>query len=184
MTKNNAFHAGKYDFRPSDHVLVDANIWLYLQPPASQPASKWASGYSRVFTSLLKAKAVPIADALILSEYLNRYVRIEYNACWKSIYPKFKDFRSSDRGLMVMGNAASEANAIVRFTSGLRDTLAQKISLSDVLAGFRDGSIDFNDGVLIENCRLRGWKFLTNDADIGVGGIDVLTLNNKLPRNI
>lgn len=42
------------------------------------------------------------------------------------------------------------------------------------------GSLDFNDGVLVEVCRIRGWKLLTNDADMQLGGIEVLTTNPKL----
>ncbi len=181
MMKNNAIHAAPYVFRADEQILVDANVWLYLQPPAAQPAPSWANrGYSRVFANLLAAGAVPVIDALILSEYLNRYVRIEYDACWKEGYSKFKDFRSSPAGVNVTENAVAEAEHILSFTGRLQDTMANEISLSDVFAEFKQGSIDFNDGILIENCRLRQWKFLTHDADIRVGGIDVLTLNKKL----
>lgn len=180
MMKNNAIHAAPYVFRAAEQILVDANVWLYLQPPAAQPAPSWARGYSGVFANLLKADAVPVVDVLILSEYLNRYVRIEYDACWKEICPKFKDFRSSQAGVAVAENAVAEAEHIVSLAGMVQDTMVSGISLSDVFAEFQQGSIDFNDGILIENCRLRHWKFLTHDADIRVGGIDVLTLNKKL----
>jgi hypothetical protein len=34
--------------------------------------------------------------------------------------------------------------------------------------------------MLVETCRLRGWKLLTNDADMTLGGIELLTSNPKL----
>lgn len=180
MMKNNVIHAAPYVFHADELILVDANIWLYLQPPVAQPVPPWAKGYSGVFANLLKADAVPVVDTLILSEYLNRYIRIEYDACWKATYPKFKNFRSSAPGLIVSADAVSEAKHILSLAGKLQDTMVNGVSLSDIFAEFKQGSIDFNDGILIENCRLRQWKFLTHDADIRVGGIDVLTLNKKL----
>ena len=39
---------------------------------------------------------------------------------------------------------------------------------------------DFNDGILLENCRLNNWKMLTNDSDMTLGGIEILTANRRL----
>ena len=71
-TKNKAHDAASYCFRADEYILVDANVWLYLQPPATQPTPWWAKAYSGVFSRMLLAKARPVVDALVLSEYLNR----------------------------------------------------------------------------------------------------------------
>jgi hypothetical protein len=48
------------------------------------------------------------------------------------------------------------------------------------LDDFPGGAFDFNDGVIVNSCRQRGWKFLTHDEEIVVGGIEVLTANPRL----
>lgn len=178
-TKNKAHHAATYNFQASETILVDANVWLFLFPPAAQPAPRWAAAYSKAFKKLLCAKADPVVDCLILSEYLNRYVRIEYNTRWQTRYPKFKVFRNSTEGAGVLGAAVAEVQQILKAASP-RDSPLANTNLASVLTGVQSGIIDFNDGLLIENCRINGWKLLTNDGDMTVGGIEVLTTNSAL----
>ncbi len=182
-TTNKAHDAQRYAFKENEPVLVDANVWLFLQPPAAKPAPSWAaSAYSSAFARLLKAQATPIIDALVLSEYINRYLRIEYDAtaAWKTSYPKFnKAFRSSADGRALAKRAVADVRSILK-SAVLQDTGFSRININGVLDGVANGDLDFNDGVLIENCRLRSWKLLTDDGDMTLGGIDVLTANSKL----
>lgn len=178
-TKNKAHDARRYAFKENEPILIDANVWLFLQPPAAQPAPARAAAYSSAFAGLLKVKAMPLIDALVLSEYLNRYLRIEYDATWKARHPKFKAFRRSADGRALAKRAVADVRSIVK-SAVLQDTGLSRININDVLDGVASGDLDFNDGVLIENCRLQGWKLLTDDADMALGGIDVLTANRKL----
>jgi len=178
-TKNKASDAATYDFVDGEAILVDANVWLYLQPPAAQPAPPLTNAYSSVFSRLLRAKAQPVVDALILSEYFNRYVRIEYEASWKATYPKFKDFRKSPDGASVLQAAMAEIEQILKNSLTCTTSLAD-IDLPPALSAVRNGSMDFNDALLIQTCRLNDWKLLTHDGDMAVGGIKLLTVNRKL----
>jgi predicted nucleic acid-binding protein len=178
-TKNRAHDAAAYAYQTGERILIDANVWLYLLPPASQPAPRWAAVYSSTFSRLLQAKAQPVVDALVLSEYLNRYVRIEYDAAWKAAYPRFKDFRQSRDGTHVLQSAVAEVTQILK-NSLSRDTGLEKVDMPAVLGAVQSGILDFNDGLLIQNCRLNGWKLLTHDGDMTLGGIDLVTTNKKL----
>jgi hypothetical protein len=120
-----------------------------------------------------------MVDALVLSEFLNRYVRIEYDASWKGTYPKFKDFRQSSDSAQVLRAAVAEIKLILQAATSC-DSLLAATDIQQVLSAVQTGTIDLNDGLLIENCRINGWKLLTNDADIKVGGIEVLTTHKGL----
>ncbi len=178
MTKNKAHRAQTYAFRSGELVLIDANVWLYLQPPAGQPTPAHASGYSAALKNLLSAQARPVTEALVLSEYLNRYLRIEY-AAWSRRYPDFKVFRKSLDCRPIAQAAIANAKSILKFAAA-EDTPLSQTDLPAILAETEAGSLDFNDAVLVESCRLRGWKMLTHDGDMTIGGIEVLTANNKL----
>jgi predicted nucleic acid-binding protein len=179
MTKNKARPTASYAFQAGEFILVDANVWLYLQPPAAQPPPRFSLAYSAAFKSLLTAKSKPVIDALVLSEYLNRYIRVEYDVYWRATYPKFKDFRQS-KDFATLGTAAiADAGQILKFSTREHSPLHQ-VNLPEILNETASGRLDFNDGMLVETCRLRGWKLLTNDADMTLGGIDVLTSNPRL----
>ena len=178
-TKNRAHDAAAYTYQAGEPILIDANVWLYLLPPASQPTPSWAVAYSSTFSRLLQAKAQPVVDALVLSEYLNRYVRIEYDAAWRGAYPRFKDFRQSRDGANILQAAVAEVTQILKNSSS-RDTGLENVDMPAVLGAVQNGIVDFNDGLLIQNCRLNGWKLLTHDGDMTLGGIDLLTTNKKL----
>lgn len=179
MTRNKAHNSVKYVFKEGEPILVDANVWLYLQPPASQPVPHFARHYSAAMKNLITAKAKAIIDCLVLSEYINRYVRIEYDAVYRGTYPKYKDFRTSPDFALVAKSAVAEAKHILSLAAA-EDTSLSQVNVMDILNETEAGTLDFNDGMLVEMCRLRGWKVLTNDADMQLGGIEVLTTNPKL----
>lgn len=179
MTRNRALNVTTYAFQPGERVLVDANVWIYLQPPVSKPPPGYSWQYSAALKSMLTAKATPVIEALILSEYLNRYLRIEYEAGWLGHYRKFKDFRSSPDFMTAASAAIGDARQILKVVSKA-DTPLCSADLSAILAETGAGTLDFNDGLLVETCRLHGWKLLTNDSDMKVGGIEVLTTNPRL----
>jgi len=179
MTRNKAHDTGKYVFQAGERILVDANVWLYLQPSSVQPPPHYAGQYSAALKNIITAGAQPVIDALVLSEYVNRYLRLEYDASYKAKYPKFKNFRNSRDFPAVAKSAVAEAKQILAIAAS-EDTAMSALSLADILGETEAGTLDFNDGVLVELCRLRGWKLLTNDADMQLGGIEVLTTNPKL----
>ena len=47
---------------------------------------------------------------------------------------------------------------------------------------FSSGNVDFNDAILIDICKKRNLKLMTNDGDFQNGGIKVLTTNPRLLR--
>jgi hypothetical protein len=182
MIRNKAFHALKYDFKAGEPILIDANVWLYLLPPPGPPISAWASDYSAAFKRLLAAKAAPITDAIIISEYLNRYFRLEYDAGWKSQYSTFKKFRMSGDFKNLAEDAIDEAGQILKH-SAIQNTPLKDLDLESILTETKAGTLDFNDAVIVESCRHHGWKLLTNDGDCCLGGIEVITTAPDLLRN-
>lgn len=179
MKRNKAHDVAKYVFSKGEQILIDANVWLYLQPPSVQPPPRFAWQYSNALKQILSAGAKPVIESLILSEYLNRYLRLEYDFGWRTKYPKFKDFRKSSDFAPVAQSAVADAKTILKLAVP-QDTQFCAIDLAAVLAETEAGSLDFNDSVLVENCRLQGWKLLTNDGDMTLGGIDVLTTYKPL----
>jgi predicted nucleic acid-binding protein len=178
--KNKAHDVTKYVFSKDEPLLLDANVWLYLFPAPSDKNTAPGTGYSAALKQILAAGAHLALDAMVISEYLNRYCRIEFLALHKTKYGNdFKRFRKSPDFASVGPNASFFAKEILKLCSRY-DHPFSKTNIAQVLIDFESGALDLNDGLLIESCRLNGWKFVTHDGDCTSGGIAVLTTNAKL----
>ncbi len=177
--KNKAYDLASYSFSSNEHVLVDTNIWLYLFPAPTNPSNRFAKQYSTAFSNLVAAHAQPILDPMVLSEYLNRYIRIEWEGNYKSQYPRFKDFRNSPDFSAVASTAKTFAKQILRCCQ-IHSIPASKLDINEALTKFSTGNLDFNDALLVDICKKRNLNLMTNDGDFQNGGIKVLTTNPRL----
>lgn len=178
---NKAYDLTSYSFSAGEQVLLDTNIWLYLFPAPGNPQQRFAKQYSAAFMRLIEAKAQPVLDSIVLSEYLNRYIRIEWEGNYKAQYTKFKDFRKSADFQIVAFSAQTFALRIISFCQ-IHSLPANEIDFNKALTIFTAGNLDFNDALLIDICKKRNLKLITNDGDFKSGGIDVLTTNPRLLR--
>lgn len=178
---NKAYDLASYSFSRGEQILVDTNIWLYLFPAPGNPQLGFARQYSSAFSRLVNAQAQPVLDPMVLSEYLNRYCRIEWEGHFKVQYPKYKHFRHSGDFQAVASSAQSFATRILNFCQ-IHTISANELDLYQALADFASGQTDFNDALLVDICKKRNLKLMTNDADFQRGGIEVLTTNPRLLR--
>lgn len=177
--KNKAHDLAAYSFSCGETFLLDANVWLYLYPPPSTSKSKFFAQYSNGLKSMQSVGAELIMDAMVLSEYLNTYCRIEWKVRHRKQYPRFKSFRKSAAFKAVGKGAAVFARSMLKLCA-CHDHPFAAANITQVLADFEAGLTDFNDGLLAETCRHNGWKLVTNDRDFTSGGIEVLTTNSNL----
>lgn len=177
--KNKAFNLSRYTFSSSEKILFDANIWLYLFPPPGNPKHPFAAAYSAHFARMLRDGAQPVLDPLVLSEYLNRYCRIEWEGRYKKMHVGYKAFRESSDFKPVGKSAASFARNISSLCTR-HTTSSEELDIENALSRFETGESDFNDALIADVCKINDFKLLTNDADFRTGGIEVLTTNPKL----
>ena len=185
MKKNKAHDAASYAFQAGEPIFIDANVWIYLQPPTSQPTPTQVAAYGTVLKNVLAAKAQPLADPIILSEYVYRCCRIEMGA-YRRLNPgasnKYSDlakFRKTPEFPIIAATISSNAKEILKLCE-LQNTEIALPDLDQLLSDFPAGDFDFNDGMIVTSCRNHGWKLLTHDEGVDCGGIEVLTINPLL----
>lgn len=175
--KNKAIDARNYGYSSGDAILPDANFWIYLYGPQS-PKSNWVvNTYSSVYQKLLAGKAKLFLEVLVLSEFINKWARIEWKLANSGI--EFKDWRKTSAFPPVAQVISAEAAKIVSKCAAVEHSF-NEWKLSDLLNDFGSGVHDFNDQLIVETCRKHGLTMLTNDADFTEGGVTVLTANNRL----
>lgn len=176
---NNAVALKSYFFSGSDELLVDTNIWLYLYGP--QHPKDWRTQvYSRALKWILKAQSRMFVDVLVLSEFVNRYARFEYDL-WKisSGSGDFKTFRKSSNFHPVGKAIAAAVRQIMRQVNCIESGLGS-LDMSLFLNDYAAKCPDFNDQVIVELCRKNGLKLLTHDGDFKDSGIPIITANRRL----
>jgi len=171
----------RYRFRPSDELLFDANIWLFLYGP-SRPSHPKVAIYSGAFKQILAAKIRVFLDVLVLSEFVNRYARIRHNLLARQlsgIPQDFKQFRNTSFFKSIAQDIAADTKQILGNCTPVESGFAT-LDLDTLTTEFAAGNSDFNDLVLAELCRSKRFKLVTDDGDFKNKAITILTANPKL----
>lgn len=178
MVAHNATPVEHYEFDESDRVFLDANIWMFIYGPPQRKDK--TSIYSGALRRLLEARSRIFIDLLVISEMINAYARLK----WKLIAPehRFKTFRNSPEFTEVAEEIADYVNRSVKLCSRIEHSY-RPFDLSVLMGEYRTGGCDFNDQVIRDLCRERGWTLITDDGDFDTQGITILTANSRLLRS-
>lgn len=170
------FQIDSYEFAESDALFVDTNIWFYIYAP--QPPDDWRTRiYSKALAKILSAKSHIYIDALVLSEFINRYGRLAHELSGVSI--KFKEFRQSPAFKSVAKDIEVSVKGILKHCHRTESGFPE-CDIDSLLAKFGEGDSDFNDQLMTELCKGKGFKLITHDQDFKECGLTVLTANKRL----
>lgn len=165
-------------FREDDGLLIDTNVWLRLNGPQVREDQKTRK-YSDALRKIRHAQGDVFVDILVLSEFVNKYLRIKYKA-WKPIpEASFKDFRSSTDYPAVAKDIANAVRGILKTCRPVNSGL-ESIDMEALLTDFEQKERDFNDQVLAELCASKNLALITHDGDFKGYGITVLTANPQM----
>ena len=156
-------------------IFFDANIIIYLFWPIYDKYDN-SKKYASFFKALVHQKNTCVINITVLSEVINRIIRLEqYNLNLQS--ERFKDFRNSPEGTKVQKDIFSIVENTILKVFTLTD---QSLSIDDVIKYLQTDTLDFNDKIIADICKKNGMILLTNDADFSAADIDILSANTKL----
>jgi len=172
------YHAeaiASYDFKPSDELLLDTNIWLLVYAPHGPKDSRVAV-YSQALSRIITAQSRIYIDILIVSEFINAYARLK----WKlASCPDFKQFRNSKAFKPVAQDIAADVKRVLQHCRRVDDNF-ESLEIDSLIDEYAAGSFDFNDQILTTLCKRKGLKLVTDDGDFKGQGIPVVTANKRL----
>jgi len=173
----------KYNDIPSlkgRKIFIDANIIIYLFWPTA--LNGWENAYASIFGSLLKQNIDINVDFIVISEAINRTIRIEYekhlqvnNITKKEL--TFKEYRNSTAGQQALEDIYI---VISRKVLNKFFVVGKNFTKTDIESYLSVNFLDFNDKAIISMCRENDFVFLTNDKDYVKSDIDILTSNPSL----
>lgn len=172
----------RYQFTPSDRLLLDANIWLFIYSPQYRPTDRRAKVYSTALKCMLEARSTILIDAMVLSEFVNVLARLAYNSLPAA--QRLSDFKAFRRSSSFKTTAASIADSCARILQVVTRIESGFTSCdpADLIRRYQAGRSDFNDLLLAHVCRTEALTFVTDDADFLGSKLVILTANAKLLR--
>lgn len=159
-----------YEHLSGKDIFVDANVLIYLFWPTGQHS--FESNYARVFRNLLRQGNNLYVDFLVISEVVNRVLRIEHIKLNPN--QKFKDFRNSQVGKDVISDIylIVKNDILSRFI-----TIGKSFNKSHIMGFLTIDQLDFVDKATVSLCSENNLVLLTNDQDFKNCGLDILTGN-------
>lgn len=157
-------------------IFFDANILIFLYCPMGNVSEERIGKYSSIFNCLLRQKNILSVNEMVLSELVNRFLRIEFsNKCKNK--NEFKRFRNSNDGISAQREIYDIVKNKILNVFEFRSMEFRKKEIDDML--FVD-SLDFNDKLIVNVCKEYDMILLTDDSDYKNSDIDILSSNPKL----
>lgn len=156
-------------------VFFDANIIIYLFWPVYSKRN-WAQKYASIFGKLLANKNKLAVNSFVLSEVINRILRIE----WETKTNKtcdFKSFRDTKDGRQIQNDIFA---IIVDKVLSSFSVIDRRLTADDIKKFLTVDALDFTDKIICDVCRTHNMILLTNDADFTNADVDILSANPKL----
>lgn len=173
------YRVDSYDFSDTDVFFLDTNIWLYVYAPLA-PDDWKTRVYSKALSRVLTARSRIFIDSLVLSEFINRYARFQYNLSKDSgSILDFKAYRRSAEFKPVAKEIKATVRRILKHCQ-ITESGFSDCDIDSLLAQYGEGNSDFNDQVMVELCRAKGFKLITHDSDFKGCGVPILTANNRM----
>lgn len=152
-----------------DNFFFDNNIWIYLFCPIGNHSKIKQKIYSTFLQKVKTVNATIWVNGLILSEFSNTSIRLDYNL-WKEEELKLgkhfidfkRDYRITDRYKDTVNSVNVAIKQILNLSQKCSDNL-NALDISKILSGV--SSIDFNDSYYLELCKISSFKLVTDDND-------------------
>ena len=163
-----------YRLSSDDVFFFDANIWVILFCPIANAKRNKQKKYSDFFKQILTSRACIWINSLVLSEFCNTWLRIEYNNWKKKPENAYnndykRNFVTSQMYTEVINEIRNTLPQILKKVERGSDNF-NAINLEAIYAELEN--CDFNDSYYLELAQMNNWKIVTDDAD--------LFKNNKL----
>ena len=174
------------DYEPcnDDRFFFDANIWIGLFVSLGGWHSEIRGQYDGFLKKVIEKKATIYISSLILSEFINRYLKLEYNlyvAYSGNENMRLKEYREEEDYKRVLKSINEDIeHRILEISKRLHDHFSE-IPISGIINDFQN-RIDFNDAYYHQLATIKGLKLVTHDGDFRkiFCKVDLITANRKL----
>lgn len=164
-----------YSIKSGDSFFFDNNIWMFLYCPIGNYKKHQQEKFSKFLEYILHRGNPIYTNSLVLSEFSNRYLKLEYDLLRKdplnagSYNDYKKKFVGSPQYLSAIAQIKIHIRNILKIATKCSDEF-NSINLDEMLNVFTN--IGFNDSYYLHLAKIKNWIIVTDDGDF---------TNNKIP---
>ena len=164
------------------NIFFDANIWMYIFCEIGNTKEFLTRKYSSSLRYFHKNNTSIFIDYAVISEFVNRYLRIAYsnyvksNNLDKKDYDYKKDYRLTDDFKEAWKNVCNIVNKRILTIASPVNFEYDKNTLTSLLNSDRF-DLDFNDNHIMNLCRTKDMYLFTHDGDFKNSGINIISEN-------
>lgn len=173
---NNVLKISDYQIKEGDVFFFDNNVWMYVFCPLANFKSKRQAAYSKFLQYILSRKSHVFINTLVLSEFCNRYLKLDFDLCNKTgtpqVYTSFKkDYVGSNQFKKTVKEIKIHLANIIKMSQKCSDEF-NAINIDEVLELFQ--KIGFNDSYYTFQAKRKNWIIVSDDSDFS---------NNNIPQS-
>lgn len=164
---NNIINANNFEVKSNQSFFLDNNIWMFLYCPIANFNENKQKIISNLFEKILSRNGSIIVNSLILSEFSNAYLRLDFNL-WKaeiqSQSASFKkDYFLTKRATDTRKEIANTIkNKILKISEKHPDSF-NAINFEHIFSTYE--SLDYNDSIIYNECKNKKWILVSDDGD-------------------
>lgn len=174
---NNVFLISDFEIKTNQSFFFDNNIWMFLFCPIGDYNRKKQESVSKLFENIIDRNNSIIINGLILSEFSNAYLRLDFKL-WKEEkqlpLANFKnDYFHSERAKETRQIISSIIRSkILKFSDKHPDSF-NALNFDEILSYYE--ILDYNDAIIYYECKNKKWILVTDDSDfLKLTGLKVL----------
>jgi predicted nucleic acid-binding protein len=179
---SNKYNSSNIQSITNKKIFLDANILIYLFGFGIPTSANWENQYATLYSKLNKQNNIFVVDYIVISEFVNRAIRIEYdnylisNNLNRSTF-KYKDYRNSLDGQEALNDIYITLNDEIL---GAFEVIEKSYSKDDLKVMCKVDELDFSDKAIIKICEDNQFILLTNDTDFKNSHIDIVSCHKKM----
>lgn len=162
-----------YKIKSTDQVFIDTNILIFLFSPSYVNSNYYQiEKYSAVFAYLVKNKCKLYINSHVVSEFINRCLRIDFDNNYNINNDKNykKDYRGSVEYVKTIQIVLKELKKFLKLAKHINDDF---VSFDITSAYNSTKESDFNDLMIADTVKKNNLKLLSDDRDFKTSlGVD------------
>lgn len=163
---NNSTQADKFEVKSNQSFFFDNNIWMFLYCPIANFSQAKQKIVSNLLETILGRNSSIIINSLIISEFCNAYLRLDFNL-WKNETQNHsasfkKDYFDSARAIATREDIADTVTSILKISERHPDSF-NSLDFSSIFVTYK--ILDYNDSMIYHQCKSKNWILVTDDAD-------------------
>lgn len=175
---NKEILARDFDVKSNQTFFFDNNIWMFLFCPIANYEQKKQDSVSRLLDSILRMGSSIAINSLIVSEFANSYLRLDF-ALWKK---ETQNYTANFKGDYFHTEKAIETrNTIMTIVKNRILKIADKYpdnfnSLDFNYISKLFTNLDYNDSLILDACNKNDWILVSDDKDFTTIGNEITVI--------